>query len=714
MKISFLRALGIWRRLRRGPRGHLHHLAYGQQVEALMARANPDGSWMERANWIIDVAEWLRREPRVSLLDENALQRKRSQRLRFLLDWLDVHRDCRRAVQMSLQKTLREAAGPELFCATGLPREAAFFGELSEHVIKTMLPRAPSDWNLSALLMALFPEPADADWLLGLNHSMLSRVWKLIGDDGIAHTYRSQIDEAMIYLVTVVVAVGISPNFQQRLEPRLPFRASPFMALRRELEAYLLTDARDEAALRSVRMLLGVCRAQTDRIYAHLDEYGISVGLVYSIERMRAQLARIGRLIDLHAMQSADGQASGRVQALLVDLITAHHRRSSLRGLLRRNFSMLARKLVERNASHGEHYIARDRTEYRAMLNAAYRGGIITAFTALGKIMLSGAGPARFFEGAVSALNYSVSFLTIQAVGGALATKQPAVTAPALAAKMGALDTVDGLRALVLEIAWLLRSQSAAVFGNLMAVIPTMIVISLAIAAFSGAALMPVEKAQASLHALSIFGPTPLFAALTGVLLWLSSLAASFADNWFALRQLREALACNRRLRYALGTARAARWAQWLENNVAGIAGNVSIGIFLGMTPVLSQFFGLPLDVRHVTLSTGTLTAAVMSLGWDTLATPEFWFAGAGIAVIGLLNVGVAFTCALALALRAREVPARVKRVVLRTVWKRFCASPFSFFLPARNDVNSAAQEDASLAEQQSQDQEKMDAEKIR
>jgi site-specific recombinase len=479
------------------------------------------------------------------------------------------------------------------------------------------------------------------------------------------------------------------------------------------LEAYLLTDTRDEAALRSVRMLLGVCRAQTDRIYAHLDEYGVSVGLVYSVERMRAQLARIGRLVDLHAAPSAEGQAPGQVQALLVDLIEAHHRRSSLRSLLRRNFSLLSRKMVERNASHGEHYIARDRTEYRAMLNAAYRGGIITAFTAFGKIMLSGAGLARFFEGAFNALSFSVSFLAIQAVGGALATKQPAVTAPALAARMGALDTVDGLRALVLEIAWLLRSQSAAVFGNLMAVIPAMIAISFTIAAFSGAALMPVEKAHASLHALSLFGPTPLFAALTGVLLWLSSLVAGFADNWFALRQLRDALACNRRLVYALGAARAARWAQWLENNVAGIAGNVAIGILLGMTPVLAQFFGLPLDVRHVTLSTGTLTAAVMSLGWDTLATPEFWLAVGGIAIIGLLNVGVAFSCALALALRAREVPARIKRVVLRTVWKRFCASPFSFLLPEKNDAGSAAQADASLTEQQNQDEEKREIGKM-
>ncbi|MGI4848160.1 MAG: site-specific recombinase, partial [Janthinobacterium lividum] len=619
------------------------------------------------------------------------------QRTHYLLDWLDTHAPMRRTVQATLQKTLREAVGPELFCATGLAREPAFFSELSEQMMKLVLPTPPAQMDLSSLFVAMFPQPADADWLTGLDAATLARLWKLAADDSIVHAYRQQIDEALVYLVTVIIATGISPDFRQRLEPRLSLQATPFMSLRRELERYLLAPHADDAALRSVRMLIAVCQAQTDRIYAHLDEFGVSVGLVYHIERMRSQLTRMARLIDLRNAAPHSVQGSGQVQALLVDLIHAHHQRSSVRGLVRRSFALLARKMVERNATHGEKYIARDGADYRSMFKAACIGGVVTAFTVCGKLALSGPGVARFFDGLFASINYAVSFMTISALGAVLATKQPAVTAPALAAKMVALDTVDGLRSLMVEIAWILRSQAAAVFGNLMSVIPTMLTIALLIPLAFDAPLMDASHARKAMADLSLIGVTPLFAAFTGVLLWLSSLFAGFADNWFALRRLREALMHQRRLVYALGPARAERLANWLEHHVVDIAGNLSLALMLGMLPVLAHFFGLPLDVRHVTLSTGTLTAAAAGIGFPVLREPSVWLAVAGIAVIGLLNVGVAFGCALTLALQAREVPKRIRRLVRRAMVRAFAKSPRSFLFP-QPQAQVVAEEPVSAA----------------
>ncbi|MGS0742691.1 site-specific recombinase [Glaciimonas sp. GG7] len=727
MKIFLLRLRVMWRRFRQGERyQNQHHAQNESEMAALMRRANPFASWQERADWIIDIAEWIRYEPTVSLLEEGAWRRVKQQRVVFMLDWLDAHKDVRRVVQTTLQKSMREAAGPELFCATGLPHEPAFFSELSEHIIKYVLPKPPAEADLSVLFTAIFPHPEDAEWLLELDAQTVERIWKLCADEGISHMYHQQIDEALIYLVTAVLADGISKAFRYRLDPKMPLQATPFMVLRRELEKYLYLSPADEGSLRSVRMLIAVCQAQTDRIYGHLDEHGVSVSLVYRVERMRANLSRMTHLIDLRAAVAAHkafeiaqigdefggkfsdelsdelndalsaapesvalertppkvNVGTGQIQALLVDFILAHHHRSSIRGLVRRSFSLLARKMVERNAGHGEHYIARDKAEYRAMFMAACRGGVITAFTVLGKGLLSSAGLARFFEGIFASLNYALSFLAISAVGGVLATKQPAVTAPALAAKMSQLDTVEGLRALVAEVALLLRSQAAAVFGNVIAVVPTMLIISAVILWTTHAPMMTAAHAKETIESLSIVGPTPLFAALTGILLWLSSLASGFADNWFALRRLREALTHQRRLVHVLGPLRAQRWAAWLERHIAQIVGNVSLGLLLGMSPVIVQFFGLHLDVRHVTLATGSLTAAASSLGWPVLMTPHFWLAVAGIAIIGLLNVGVSFGCALILALRAREVPVRIRRLVFRAVLRRFSASPRSFLFP--------------------------------
>ena len=689
MKISLLKLLVMWRRFRRASPRHLeNHLRTFNQVESLMRRANPFASWSERANWLIDVAEWLRHEPRVSCLDEHAWKRVKHQRTRFLLDWLDEHRDVRRVVQATLQKTLREAAGPELFCATGLPREPGFFNELGDRIAKAILPKAPSQTDLSMLFTAMFPEPADADWLLGLDHKTLLRIWKLCADDGIAHNYRQQIDEALTYLVNMIISVGISPDFRQRLEPRMPLQATPFMALRRELEKYLLAHPEDESALRSVRMLIAVCQAQTDRIYGHLDEYGVSVGLVYRVERMRAQLARMTRLIDLRSVPPS-AQTTAQVQALLIDLIDAHHHRSSVKGLVSRSFSLLARKMVERNADYGEPYAARDRAEYGAMLKSAWRGGAVAAAAVLTKGAL--AGGMRFFDGVLASLNYAACFGAIAAAGGTLAARQPALTAPALASRMQSLDTIEGLRTLMSEAAALVRAQAAAVFGNVMSLVPVMLLISSVLWLASGAPLLSPDKAHASLKALSALGPTPLFAALTGGLLWLSGLAAGFADNWFALRRLREGLAHHRRLVHVLGAARAQRWAGWCERHVAGIAGNLSLAFLLGMTPVMAKFFDVPFDIRHVTLAAGELTAAAGSLGSDVLKSPDFWLAAGGVALTGLLNVGVAFACALVLALRAREVPGRARRQVFRSLLRRAVVAPHVFLFPPRQGATVTA-----------------------
>ncbi len=558
MKFLFLKMHVIWRRFRHGLQARYeHHGEHGPQLEVLMRRADPDAAWHDRANWMIDVAEWVRHQPKVSLLDAEGWRRVKHQRVRAMLDWLDAHRDIRRHVQGCLQKTLREASGPELFSVTGLPHEPAFFTELTERAFKMVLPRHLSPSELPTLFAAMFPDPDDAEWLLELDQELQERLWKLAADDGISHTYWQQIEEALTYLTTVVVADGISPAFRQRLDPKIPLQATPFMALRREMEAYLRASPHDEGALRSARMLIAVCQAQTDRIYAHLDEYGVSVSLVYRIERMRAQLTRMGRLIDVRSAtwrEPETGRGAGRVQLLLADLIAAHHSRSSVRSLVRRSFALLARKMVERNADHREQAIARDAAGYRRVMRAGLLGGAVIAATALLKQSLSTLGVVHFVDGALASLNYAASFLLIAALGGVLATRQPAVTAPALASRMGDLDA-EGMRDLIAESGRLLRSQSAGIFGNLLAVVP----VTAALCALGWFALdrrpMSLEAARQSVASLSLVGPAPLYAALTGILLWLSSLAAGFADNWFALRRLREALAHQRRLVHALGAS---------------------------------------------------------------------------------------------------------------------------------------------------------------
>ncbi len=135
---------------------------------------------------------------------------------------------------------------------------------------------------------------------------------------------------------------------------------------------------------------------------------------------------------------------------------------------------------------------------------------------------------------------------------------------------------------LVDEIVCLVRSQIAAIVGNLALVVPTMLLLHFLVLGWTGREIMPPEKALKAMGDVSILGPSLIYAAFTGVLLWASSLTAAWASNWFACHHVGEALACDRRLIRALGASRAARFARFWTRNIAALSGNISFGFMLG------------------------------------------------------------------------------------------------------------------------------------
>jgi site-specific recombinase len=95
---------------------------------------------------------------------------------------------------------------------------------------------------------------------------------------------------------------------------------------------------------------------------------------------------------------------------------------------------------------------------------------------------------------------------------------------------------------------------------------------------------------------------------------------------------------------------------------------------------MFGKFFGLPLDVRHVTLSTGALTFAIVSA--PALGKNALLWAGAGIGLIGILNFGVSFVISLFFALRARGVGREWTWLLAKAVLSRGLRHPFEFLFP--------------------------------
>ncbi|OYZ72371.1 MAG: recombinase, partial [Polaromonas sp. 24-62-144] len=219
-------------------------------------------------------------------------------------------------------------------------------------------------------------------------------------------------------------------------------------------------------------------------------------------------------------------------------------------------------------------------------------------------------------------------------------------------------------------------------FGNVFMVVPTVLLINALIQLVLGRPMISPGHAVQVLGTLSLLGPTLLWAAFTGVILFVASLMAGWTENWFVLHRLDSAMRHNPRITAVLGADRAARWAAFMRDNISGLASAIALGFMLGLIPAFTGFFGVELEVRHVTLSTGQLAAAGASLGLDAFRLPAIWWAMAAIPLIGALNLSVSFYLAFRLALQAHNVSGVDRARIRAAIWTRWRTHPGSFFVP--------------------------------
>jgi len=299
-------------------------------------------------------------------------------------------------------------------------------------------------------------------------------------------------------------------------------------------------------------------------------------------------------------------------------------------------------------------------------------------------------GLSAFWSGFWSSVVYAGSFVLIQLLHCTLATKQPAMTAPAMAAKLKNLDGADAVTAFVDEVTHLVRSQVAAVLGNVVVVFPVVLALNALVQAALGRPMIDAKGAEHVFETLHLLSPALLFAAFTGLLLFAASIIAGWAENWFVLHKLDSAMRYNPRITRVLGHARAARWSVFMRDHISGFASNISLGFMLGLIPAFAGFFGIGIDVRHVTLSTGQLAAACASLGWSVVQHPALWWCVASIPLIGALNLGVSFYAAFRIALQAHNVSGVDRARIRSAIWARWRREPLSFFIPSRRGLTPA------------------------
>ena len=578
----------------------------------------------------------------------------------------------------------------------GFAARGMFLAELGHRLMAKWLPASPVTRDAADLFALVFHDPRDATWIQALAPAQVQALGPLLDRpetalEGPAEepgAWPRMVLRALAHCVGQISACGFRSDLRQRMSTQARatgcFDRIP-LQLQAVIEALPANRAQLAERVEDLRFSLVEAQWAGVTVYEHLDEHGVSVEVVYQLRQLRRRVERAHLLLDVLASEQP-ARASVRLVAQLVRLDTE---RRSVRSLIADSTQMTAARVAERSAETGDHYITRDWPGYRHMLLSAMGGGAMVGLTTWAKFLIAGMGLSLFWSGWWAGFNYALSFVLIQMLHLTLATKQPALTAPAMVARLRVLDHPASVFRFVDEVAHLIRSQMAAIAGNLTAVIPAVIALNLLMVLISGQGMLSQDKARNVLDASQLLGPSVLFAALTGVLLFASSIVAGWAENWFVLNRLDSALAYHPTLRAWLGVDRAARWGAFLRRHVSGLAANISLGFMLGLLPVVAQFFGIDLDVRHVTLMAGQLSAAAMAIGWSILAEPAFWSAVVATLLVGVCNVLVSFYLAFRLAMKARGVASVDRKRIRLAIGLRLRRSPGSFFWPPASGTSA-------------------------
>ena len=587
----------------------------------------------------------------------------RIRRMMLLLEVLDAHPRAER-IRHKLSEVWCHSSAVRMLAETGLPEHGTLIRESLERLLDRLVPRLEGANDLSVMVSHLPLTEIDAAWMESLPEAVLT-AWRplLAFPNGI-------LADAARLIAVRAAALGITRGvLELRKEPA--DGASPFLQLPAAVESRV-TQPDDAASAARLAVVRGACDAMLVEVHHQHEQRGVSTDILYRLELLDVLLVRLDDLV-----LTISGASDGR--ALAAEIVRGSYRQRGIRSLAHNTLKRLALKVTEHTAETGEHYLARDVKEWDATGRSAAGGGVLTAFTALIKYIVASAPLAPLVSGVASALNYSASFIAMQFAHFTLASKQPAMTGAALASALGSGKDVNRQVDLVAAIT---RSQVAATIGNVFAAIPASIVIVLLYRWIGGVAVLPINVSVHSVHSVHPFRSLTIpFAILTGVFLWLSSLAAGFVANWSAYRGLPEALAASRRLRDAVGAAGAARIGRMVTEHLSGIAGYVVLGVLLGFVPVLfTKFIGVPIEVRHVTLQAASLALAAGSL----YGTPDFhWgevaWGAAGILAIAACNLSVSFALALRTAMRARDLGRPERARLWGAITTAFAADPRRF-----------------------------------
>ena len=591
-----------------------------------------------------------------------------------------------------------------LFTDAGLLNSVSFFKELRRRISRQLLPDQPSEENIQYVLNQLFYRPSDVKWVHQIPLDNWKELFEILAvstfyEDSESKTTSKQILLAIMILSQRMGGLALQTDVR-RMVPEYAHLNSPFIALDDELNNLARTLSKEdkpylyiqdhELDYKQLNILAGQCEDFVNKADANTSKYGVTFSVNQTLLLIRQQIKRIKRLYNYLFIEKEADKCEKTI-AFYLDMVKTNSKKNNIRKLIDDSVYNITYEITNYTGKTGEHYITSTTGEYFKMLKTALWGGVIVGFMCLVKLYMSmQPDQSDFFRALNYSFNYAIGFVLIYLTGSTLATKQPAMTASTIAKTLESLSDNDNNKekqkhytefsALFTR---LFRSQFIAFVGNVFGAFPVSMLLAIGMSYLSGYNIA-TKKSLHLLEDLNIWH-TPVFlhACIAGVFLFLSGIIAGNVASVNNFNNFYYRLSEHPFLKGFFGKVRMQRVANWMQQKWPSVVSNIWFGVFMGSAWAIGHFFGLPIDIRHITFASGNLAYGLYGMNFIISLENILWCI-LGIGIIGLGNFIVSFGLSLWIALRSREVPASELKYLGRCVWRAFKTHPRAFFFPVK------------------------------
>jgi len=569
--------------------------------------------------------------------------------------------------------------------------ENAFYPELKKRILNKILPAVENENTVWFLVDAVSVRPKrDLEYFKSIPPEKLNELFRLLKIENFILNANAK--QELLFSLNILAwrVIGNAMDVEVvNMAPEYRKFDNPFIALQNELDilnehhknndSFTLTS--QDENYKQIKVYLQQCLDFVTLAFKNSAKYGISSKINQSLSKIRQQLNRMDAILAVMKIDDKSEIIENSKQ-LFFDILEYKSHKNNLRELISDSTTLRSHLITNHTAETGTHYITSTTRDYLKMFGKASGGGIIVGCLVVLKLFFGSLPGSDFSHAILYSFNYAMGFIMIFLMNYTLATKQPAMTAATMAKVLSETEnTQKNYVDFAHLVSKLFRSQFIAFMGNVFLSFPV------ALAIIYGLDVLfqqnfAAEKATKLLQDQDPFeSKAILHACIAGFFLFISGLISGNVANSSVFYQIPKRIEKNPLLNYFLGEQTAKKISEYYARNWSGIVSNFWFGVFLGVTGPLGIFFGLDLDIRHITFAAGNVALGFYGKGFE-VDTYTIWISIITVFIIGFFNFAVSFGLSMLLAFRSRKVNFGEVREIYKEIFRYFLRNPLKFFLP--------------------------------